>query len=220
MDPRPDGHEIAGSCTKLHPGAFIVSTRKPPPKTDPAQLGLWSDLREEDRQLFEREFADVEPLRKGGDRIVLESSGDARGVAGPGAKRASSEEAALAVDHQDGTITGASHGVSHETLRALARGDIRAQSTCDLHGLGAEAARRKIQQFVRQSSCAGQRAVLVICGRGLHSGGEGSVLREVTIDELCSRQARAHVLAFSTASPARGGDGALAILLRRPAKST
>jgi DNA-nicking Smr family endonuclease len=44
-------------------------------------------------------------------------------------------------------------------------------------------------------------------------------LREVTVDELCRRPTRGHVLAFSTVAPARGGDGALAILLRRPAKT-
>jgi DNA-nicking Smr family endonuclease len=61
--------------------------------------------------------------------------------------------------------------------------------------------------------------VLVICGRGLHSGGDGPVLRDVAINVLCGRPARTHVLAFSTAAPTRGGDGALAILLRRPAKA-
>jgi DNA-nicking Smr family endonuclease len=44
------------------------------------------------------------------------------------------------------------------------------------------------------------------------------VLRDVAVTELSGHQAHTHVVAFSTASPARGGDGALAILLRRPAK--
>lgn len=195
-----------------------MSTRKPPPKPEFSQPRVWLDLDEEERRLFEKEFADVAPLRKGSDR-VLPGASDAqpKGV-DAGAKGAARNERALVVEREDGTITGASHGVSRETLRSLARGDIRAEGTCDLHGLGAEAARRRIQQFVRDSAVAGRRAVLVICGRGLHSGSEGPVLREVAVSEVCSRQARAHVLAFSTASPARGGDGALAILLRRPAK--
>jgi len=196
-----------------------VSARKPPPKTEPAQERVWSDPSEEERRLFEKEFADVAPLRKGSDRVVpvLESK-DGEG-AGTHGQRASRPDDALIVEREDGAITGASHGVSRETLRALARGDMGAESTCDLHGLGAEAARRRTQQFVRDSAAAGRRAVLIICGRGLHSGGGGSVLRDVVVSELCSRQARTHVLAFSTATPARGGDGALAILLRRPAKA-
>jgi DNA-nicking Smr family endonuclease len=196
-----------------------VSTRKPPPKTEPAQSRVWLDVSEEDRLLFEKEFADVAPLRRGSDRVLPGVGSVAPNTAGAGVRRTASDEGALAVEREDGTITGASHGVSRETLRELARGTLRAESTCDLHGLGAEAARRRIQQFIRDSAMTGRRAVLVICGRGLHSGGEGSVLREVAVSELCSHQVRAHVLAFSTASPVRGGDGALAVLLRRPVKT-
>ena len=193
--------------------------RKSPPKTEPAQARVWLDLSAEERRLFEREFAGVEPLRKGANRVLPESGGEARKAMATRSLRGSRKDEALVVERQGGIITGASHGVSRETLRALARGEIRAESTCDLHGLGAEAAGRRIQQFVRQSASAGRRAVLIICGRGLHSGCAGPVLRDVAVDVLCSCQARAHVLAFSTATPARGGDGALAILLRRPAKA-
>jgi DNA-nicking Smr family endonuclease len=195
-----------------------VSKRKPPQKTEPAHGRVWLDLSEEERRLFEQEFGDVVPLRKGADRVVLESGGGAPKVADPSPKHASHMDDGLVVDREDGAITGASHGVSRETLRALARGDLGAESTCDLHGLGAEAARRRIRQFVRDSASSSRRAVLVICGRGLHSGSDGPVLRDVAVSELCGRQARAYVLAFSTATPARGGDGALAILLRRPSK--
>jgi DNA-nicking Smr family endonuclease len=196
-----------------------VSVRKPPPQSKPERAGVWSELGEEDRLLFEREFADVAPLRKGSERVLLEGSPAVPKVADTGARHASRVGDELVVNRQGGGITGASHGVSRETLRALARGDIRAEDTCDLHGLGAEAARHRIQHFVRDSAIVGIRAVLVICGRGLHSGGDGPVLRDVAIQVLCGRQARAHVLGFSTAAPARGGDGALAVLLRRPAKA-
>lgn len=196
-----------------------MSTRKPSPKTEPAQGRVWLDLSEEERRLFEKEFADVAPLRKGSDRVLPVVSSAEPNAADAGAKRESRKDLGLVVERQDELITGASYGVSHETLRALARGEIRVESTCDLHGLGADVARHRVQQFVRESAIAGQRAVLVICGRGLHSSGDGPVLRDVAIHVLCGRPTRAHVLAFSTAAPARGGDGALAILLRRPAKA-
>ncbi len=196
-----------------------MSARKPPPKSEPERAAVWAGLDEEERRLFEKELADVTPLRKGSDRVLPAAGGAGPNGAAKGERRAPRDDDRLLVDHQDGRITGAGHGVSHETLRALARGDIRAERTCDLHGLGAEAARRRIQQFVRDAACAGARAVLVICGRGLHSGGDGPVLRDVAVEVLCNRPARAHVLGFSTAAPARGGDGALAILLRRPARA-
>jgi len=195
-----------------------VPERKPPPKPEPAQSRVWLDLSEEERRLFAQEFADVAPLRKGANRVLLESC-EAHKAVDASPARGVRKDDALVVDRQDGSLTGASYGVSHETVRALARGDIHVESTCDLHGLGAEAARHRIQQFIRESACAGRRAVLVICGRGKHSGGQSPVLRDVTVDELCRRPTLAHVLAFSTAAPARGGEGALAILLRRPAKT-
>ncbi len=194
-----------------------MSARKPPPKPEPERVGVWSGLGEEERRLFEKKLAGVTPLRKGSDRVLLENGGSGPQVPGKGAGHGARDDDRLVVDRQADRITGAGYGVSHETLRALARGDIRAGRTCDLHGLGAEAARRRIQQFVRDAACAGERAVLVICGRGLHSGGNDPVLRDVAVEVLCNRPARAHVLGFSTATPARGGDGALAILLRRPA---
>ena len=195
-----------------------MSVRKPPTTSEPAKDRVWLELSEEERRIFVQEFGDVVPLRKGADRIVpaLDSKDGPAGAAHD--LRTARAEGELVVERQDGTITGASHGVSHETLRALARGEMRAESTCDLHGLSAEVARHRMQQWVRESAVAGRRALLVICGRGLHSGGEGPVLRDIAVSELCSRALRPHVLGFSTASSSRGGEGALAILLRRPAK--
>lgn len=193
--------------------------RKPPLATEPAQAGRRLDLNDEERRLFEREFAGVVPLRKGGDRVLPEFPSEVSPPVHAPSPQASHEGDPLVVDHSDGSITGASYGVSRETLRALARGEPRAESTCDLHGLVAEAARRRIQQFIDESSRAGRRSVLLISGRGRHSGGEGPVLRDVAVEVLCSRTTRTHVLAFSAAGPTRGGDGALAILLRRPSKA-
>ena len=180
---------------------------------------MWLEISEEERRLFEREFAGVKPLRKGGDRVLPVFGSEGRKAVDARPMRGSRKDDTLAVDRQDGLITGASYGVSRATIRALARGEIRAESTCDLHGLAAEAARHRIQLFIRESAGTGRRAVLVICGRGKHSGGESPVLRDVAVDELCNRSTRTQVLAFSTAAPARGGDGALAILLRRPTKT-
>jgi DNA-nicking Smr family endonuclease len=72
---------------------------------------------------------------------------------------------------------------------------------------------------VEEAAVARRRAVLVVFGRGRHSGPAGPVLREVVIDSLCRPPLLARVLAFSSASPAQGGEGALVILLRRPTEN-
>lgn len=120
------------------------------------------------------------------------------------------------MERRDGEITGARFGVSHETLRYLARGEFLAEARCDLHGLRAAAARQRLRGFIEESVARGRRAVLVVCGRGLHSGPTGPVLLDVASELLARSPVSRHVQAFASATPARGGEGALMVLLRRP----
>ena len=189
-----------------------VSKRKPSPsKPEPATSRLWLGLSAEERQLFEREFAGVAPLG-GSDRVPIAPKPSApRQLPSEASKR---EGKTITLTNDADTIQGASYGVSHETLHKLARGQIRIEKICDLHGLAALVARHTCERFVVESARSGLRAVLIICGRGLHSGDEGPVLRNVAVDVL--RSARQHVLGFTSLPPERGGTGAMAVLLRRP----
>ncbi len=119
------------------------------------------------------------------------------------------------VERRDGGLVGARAGVSRETLHFLARGEFLAEARCDLHGLRAEAAARRLESFIEESVARGRRAVLVICGRGLHSGPAGPVLLEVSSEVLGRSSAARHVQAFAATPPGRGGEGALMVLLRR-----
>ena len=189
-----------------------MSKRKPPaPKPEPATSRLWLGISAEERQLFEREFADVAPLG-GSDRVPVAPKPLAPGRLPSAVSKREGKTITLTRDAD--TIEGASYGVSHETLHKLARGQIRTEKTCDLHGLAAQVARHTCERFVVESARSGLRAVLVICGRGLHSGDDGPVLRNVVVDVL--RSARQHVLGFTSLPPERGGTGALAVLIRRP----
>jgi DNA-nicking Smr family endonuclease len=187
-----------------------VSKRKPPPlKSEPAPPRLWLGLSAEERQLFEREFAGVAPLG-GSERVPVAPNPSAPGRLSSAPSKG--EGKALALRSDADTIEGASYGVSHETLHKLARGKVRIEKTCDLHGQAAQVARHTCERFVVESARSGLRAVLIICGRGLHSGDDGPVLRNVVVDVL--RSARQHVLGFTSLPPERGGTGALAVLLR------
>jgi len=189
-----------------------VSKRKPPPsKPEPAASRMWLGLSAEERQLFEREFSGVAPLG-GTDRVPVAPKPSAEKRLSSEASKREGKTLTLASDAD--RIEGASYGVSHETLHKLARGQIRIEKTCDLHGLAAQVARHTCERFVVESARSGLRAVLIICGRGLHSGDDGPVLRNVVVDVL--RSARQHVLGFTSLPPERGGTGALAVLIRRP----
>jgi DNA-nicking Smr family endonuclease len=119
------------------------------------------------------------------------------------------------VERRDGGLVGARFGVSHETLRYLARGEFLAEARCDLHGLRAEAASQRLRSFLQESVARGRRTVLVVCGRGLHSGPAGPVLLDVASEILARSPVSRHVQAFASATPTRGGEGALMVLLRR-----
>lgn len=121
-----------------------------------------------------------------------------------------------AITRQGGLVSAAAPGVARATVSALGRGELPIEDICDLHGMRAEAARGRLERFIVSRAERGCRALLVICGRGLHSGPEGPVLLDLAIEVLTGAAVGRHVLAFASAPPRQGGEGALAVLLRKP----
>jgi DNA-nicking Smr family endonuclease len=174
---------------------------------------------EDERQMLERELADVKPWRRGANRI---SAVDFVADTQPGQPQARPPLAptggggeARHLDVAPDGASGLAFGVSKETVAALRRGDFEFEARCDLHKLHAEAARRKLGAFVQECLRRNLRAGLVICGRGLHSGPEGPVLAKVVTEVLAGPPARGHILAFAPAAARHGGSGAIAVLFRR-----
>ncbi len=104
--------------------------------------------------------------------------------------------------------------VNDKRMADLRAGRIAPDERLDMHGLRADDARAVLAERVRAAAERGARCLLVIHGRGAHSGGAG-VLPELAADELMGGRAAAHVLAFCRAQPKDGGAGALYVLLRR-----
>lgn len=77
----------------------------------------------------------------------------------------------------------------------------------------AAAAEREVSRFIRQAQRAGDRWVLIIVGKGLHSPSGKATLRERMIEALSRGVPSRYVLAFGTATRRHGGSGALAIRL-------
>lgn len=112
-------------------------------------------------------------------------------------------------------VEGRRADVPPSVLRSLRRGQLPIDARLDLHGLGAEAARERVADFLRDKRARGERCVLVIHGKGSHSPGGGGVLRGEIAAWLSQGRAREHVAAFATARQEDGGDGALYVALRR-----
>jgi DNA-nicking Smr family endonuclease len=168
---------------------------------------------EEERRLYEREYASVRPLKPAPARIPL--APPARRPVGPPPGSSDTQPSGWAIARQGGRISAAAPGVSRETVSALARGELPIEATCDLHGMRAEPARARLERFVVGCAERGCRVVLVVCGRGLHSGPEGPVLLELAREVLTGPAVGRHALAFTSAPPRQGGEGALVVLLRK-----
>ena len=109
---------------------------------------------------------------------------------------------------------GFASGIQSSQLRRLRAGEVQPQRRIDLHGLQAEPARRLLLEELDQAFAAGERCVLVVHGKGLHSPG-GPVLRNALPKWLGDPRLEGGVLAFAPAQPPDGGRGASYVLLRR-----
>ena len=82
----------------------------------------------------------------------------------------------------------------------------------DLHGLDQDRARAALGRFLRQAQAEGERAVLVVTGKG--SRGDG-VLRRSAPDWLSDPALRGVVAGWSQAHRRHGGEGAIYVALKR-----
>jgi DNA-nicking Smr family endonuclease len=102
-------------------------------------------------------------------------------------------------------------------LDDLRAGRVVPRRELDLHRKGVVEARELLDEGVARARRESVSCLLVVCGRGVHSGVDGPVLPDVAIERL-SEELAEHVLAFCTAPRKWGGDGALLVMLRPAAR--
>lgn len=110
--------------------------------------------------------------------------------------------------------------IDKKTAEKFKRGEFPIQRTLDLHGVTEKTAFEEVGNFIKNSYMSGLRCVLIITGKGRHSENDlwfesRGVLKEKVPQWLNHEDLRPLILGFNYALPADGGDGALAILLRR-----
>lgn len=109
------------------------------------------------------------------------------------------------------TLWFARPGLQRQVLRRLRRGQIRAESELDLHGMTVAMARPALAAFLHHSLQAGRRCVRVIHGKGF--GHERKPVLKNRVNHWLRQQDE--VLAFCSARPADGGSGAVNVLLKK-----
>jgi len=115
--------------------------------------------------------------------------------------------------HTEGTRieSGGRAAVDASALGRLARADIEAE--LDLHGKTGDEAEALVSKWIRARHRQGARVVRVVHGKGLHSEGGVSVLRERVVSALTAGGAAPLVLGFVSAAAKAGGTGALMVQL-------
>jgi DNA-nicking Smr family endonuclease len=121
------------------------------------------------------------------------------------------------VRFSDQYIRGRCDGVSRSTIEKLEKGEFAVRSHVDLHGMAFDDASQTVDKFLADCQRRGERCVLVITGKGRNSPGQIGVLRERIPEWLSRGPSSRRVLAFVTARPCDGGEGALYVLLRKQA---
>ena len=101
-------------------------------------------------------------------------------------------------------------GVGADVLARLRRGQWSIQRQLDLHGLRRDAARDALSGFIAQAERDGLRCVRIVHGKGNGSPGREPVLKDKVKRWLVQKN---QVIAFTQASAADGGHGALLVLL-------
>jgi DNA-nicking Smr family endonuclease len=124
---------------------------------------------------------------------------------------------------RDGELVSArASGVDKRTWRKLATGELLLSSSSlsgrfarlDLHGETSRIAEERVLRFIQSARADGQQVVAIVHGRGLHSGSDGPVLKDVVCRLLTEGPARDHVLALASAPARLGGPGVTLVLLR------
>ncbi len=171
---------------------------------------------DDDADLFRRVVADAEPLRR--KRPLLTPRVDPPPKpAKPGkpVRRPPPivRKPAIAVPPPSLLAAGDFTRLDRRTADRFRRGKLPIEARLDLHGHYQDAAHHALTDFIAGSAAAGRRMVLVITGRGSREG--SGVLRSRLPQWLNQPPSRDRVLAFTSARPEHGGDGAFYVLLKR-----
>ena len=112
-------------------------------------------------------------------------------------------------------------GIDNQTAKKFKREEYKIEAVLDLHGKTEKDAYDKVYDFIIKAYNRGQRCILIITGKGInpHENEDifaaRGILKESVPNWLRSEELRPMIMAFKHPSEAKGGSGALYILLRR-----
>jgi DNA-nicking Smr family endonuclease len=166
---------------------------------------------DDDDSAFAEAMRGARPLPAGHARVTPSGR-----VAAPAQAAARPAAAPFIVERSGDSVVGRAPDVAAKEVRSLRAGERDVEARIDLHGRDRASAVRDLEAFVAGARGRGARVVLIIHGRGHGSDPGGPVLRPAVWDWLGGpRSERCGVMAFVSAPPRHGRDGATLVLLRR-----
>lgn len=187
------------------------------PTKKPAQGGSDDGAGDDDLWVFEEAMRDVERLddRDQPAKVVVRRQRVQRSLEEIGEPvRFHIEQWGEPPNEQWEAVT---PGVGRQPIDRLRQGKVPLERTLDLHGMEAPAARDAVVDTLRRMWDLGERGLLIIHGRGLHSE-TGPVLKESLPGWLAAPPHGQRILGFLTAPPELGGAGATLVLVRKRRK--
>jgi len=179
-------------------------------------IAMHNDSQDNDEDLFRREMTGVKPLKPDPRHRFTPKRKAIRVRQGDDLKPIADvfSDAPLSEDCPD-QLDFARSGVQPATLKKLRQGKLKIQDEIDLHGMTVDEARDYLRSFLGECEAAGTRVVRIVHGKGYRSK-DGRPL----IKGMVNRWLRAvpMVLAFNSAIPADGGNGAVYVLLKKTDK--
>jgi len=85
-----------------------------------------------------------------------------------------------------------------------------AHTRLDLHGQTVAASEDLVRRFIRRAKAAGTRQVIIITGKGMHSGRAGGVLKDHVASFLDSGRAGV-IRGWRRGNPHEGGEGSIIV---------
>ena len=168
-----------------------------------------------DKDLFQREMADVVPLKAPqttDSKVPLTPVRQRRRESVPedfSWPGLSSADSSTHIENEDGS-SHRKNGVQIRTMQRLKRGRIPVVRQLDLHNLTVDAGHRVLLEFIADAQVNMHECVRVIHGKGLRSE-NGPRLRLMTRQVLRDHP---QVLAFTACKQADGGSGAMDVLVK------
>ncbi|KTD22627.1 Smr/MutS family protein [Legionella londiniensis] len=172
-------------------------------------------ISEKDKALFRQAVGDVKPLKKSPGKIQKPKP-PKTSLTVKSKPALPAEECCFSVTTSDPVkaeeeLSFGKSNISAKQFKQLKNGEISFQAKLDLHGMRSDSVGGLLNRFISQELLKEHRSILIIHGKGGRFG-EPPVIKNMVYQ--CLKQ-MPEVLAFHSARPKDGGNGALYVLLKR-----